>query len=248
MVALCGFAEQSCAPWSCRSPSWCSGTRRYGSWGPIAPPRIRRSRRRPPGPPSSAGRSGTRTRAWCGRTRCTRGRSRPSSSTTPATPTGTTAPTPPGCSGRWRRCTSGARAGTTSATTSSSTAAGPSTKAGRAVSHGPCAGPTPPGSTRTVWGSRPSAPSTPVFRCRRRSSRASRRWARGSWTGASTPWASCGWSRRTTRASTSAVRPSISTPSCGHRDTFQTYCPGEALYAQLPAIRKEMARLRARKS
>ncbi|MFF5898079.1 N-acetylmuramoyl-L-alanine amidase [Streptomyces argenteolus] len=31
----------------------------------------------------------------------------------------------------------------------------------------------------------------------------------------------------------------------GHRDTFQTYCPGEALYAQLPTIRKEMARLRA---
>ncbi|MFB8024607.1 peptidoglycan recognition protein [Streptomyces sp. NPDC056465] len=32
----------------------------------------------------------------------------------------------------------------------------------------------------------------------------------------------------------------------GHRDTFSTYCPGEALYAQLPAIRAEMARLRAR--
>lgn len=33
----------------------------------------------------------------------------------------------------------------------------------------------------------------------------------------------------------------------GHRDTFSTYCPGEALYAQLPAIRAEMARLRDRK-
>ncbi|MFG2926671.1 peptidoglycan recognition protein [Streptomyces sp. NPDC048305] len=32
----------------------------------------------------------------------------------------------------------------------------------------------------------------------------------------------------------------------GHRDTFQTYCPGEALYAQLPAIRQEMANLRAK--
>ncbi|MFF9691210.1 peptidoglycan recognition protein [Streptomyces sp. NPDC014623] len=31
----------------------------------------------------------------------------------------------------------------------------------------------------------------------------------------------------------------------GHRDTFSTYCPGEALYARLPAIRAEMARLRA---
>ncbi|MEU5657523.1 N-acetylmuramoyl-L-alanine amidase [Streptomyces sp. NPDC047737] len=31
----------------------------------------------------------------------------------------------------------------------------------------------------------------------------------------------------------------------GHRDTFQTYCPGEALYTQLPAIRAEMVRLRA---
>ncbi|MGW0789767.1 N-acetylmuramoyl-L-alanine amidase [Streptomyces sp. NPDC002911] len=31
----------------------------------------------------------------------------------------------------------------------------------------------------------------------------------------------------------------------GHHDTFQTHCPGEALYAQLPAIRAEMARLRA---
>ncbi|MFE9722245.1 peptidoglycan recognition protein [Streptomyces sp. NPDC005794] len=31
----------------------------------------------------------------------------------------------------------------------------------------------------------------------------------------------------------------------GHRDTFQTYCPGEALYARLPAIRAEMARIRA---
>lgn len=30
----------------------------------------------------------------------------------------------------------------------------------------------------------------------------------------------------------------------GHRDTFQTSCPGEELYAQLPAIREEMARLR----
>ncbi|MEU1122369.1 peptidoglycan recognition protein [Streptomyces sp. NPDC005899] len=30
----------------------------------------------------------------------------------------------------------------------------------------------------------------------------------------------------------------------GHRDTFRTKCPGDALYAQLPAIRKEMARLR----
>ncbi|MFC9120191.1 peptidoglycan recognition protein [Streptomyces sp. NPDC057067] len=33
----------------------------------------------------------------------------------------------------------------------------------------------------------------------------------------------------------------------GHRDTFSTYCPGEALYAQLPAIRAEMARLQDRK-
>ncbi|MFJ6695284.1 peptidoglycan recognition protein [Streptomyces sp. NPDC091272] len=33
----------------------------------------------------------------------------------------------------------------------------------------------------------------------------------------------------------------------GHRDTYQTHCPGEALYAQLPAIRTEMARLRALK-
>uniref|UniRef100_A0AAU3GYN5 Peptidoglycan recognition protein n=1 Tax=Streptomyces sp. NBC_01401 TaxID=2903854 RepID=A0AAU3GYN5_9ACTN len=33
----------------------------------------------------------------------------------------------------------------------------------------------------------------------------------------------------------------------GHRDTYQTYCPGEALYAQLPTIRAEMARLRNRK-
>jgi hypothetical protein len=31
----------------------------------------------------------------------------------------------------------------------------------------------------------------------------------------------------------------------GHRDTYRTYCPGEALYAQLPAIRAETARLRA---
>ncbi|MFJ3141135.1 peptidoglycan recognition protein [Streptomyces halstedii] len=30
----------------------------------------------------------------------------------------------------------------------------------------------------------------------------------------------------------------------GHRDTFETTCPGDALYAQLPAIREEMARLR----
>ncbi|MEU5164909.1 MULTISPECIES: peptidoglycan recognition protein [Streptomyces] len=30
----------------------------------------------------------------------------------------------------------------------------------------------------------------------------------------------------------------------GHRDTFSTYCPGEALYAELPAIRAEMVRLR----
>ncbi|MFE2017781.1 peptidoglycan recognition protein [Streptomyces sp. NPDC059499] len=30
----------------------------------------------------------------------------------------------------------------------------------------------------------------------------------------------------------------------GHRDTYQTSCPGEELYAQLPAIREEMARLR----
>ncbi|MFE4449596.1 peptidoglycan recognition protein [Streptomyces sp. NPDC056796] len=32
----------------------------------------------------------------------------------------------------------------------------------------------------------------------------------------------------------------------GHRDTYQTYCPGEALYARLPAIRAEMAGLRDR--
>ncbi|GHH45498.1 N-acetylmuramoyl-L-alanine amidase [Streptomyces candidus] len=31
----------------------------------------------------------------------------------------------------------------------------------------------------------------------------------------------------------------------GHRDTYQTRCPGDALYAQLPAIRAEMAQLRA---
>ncbi len=31
----------------------------------------------------------------------------------------------------------------------------------------------------------------------------------------------------------------------GHRDTYRTDCPGEALYAQLPAIRAEMVRLRA---
>ncbi|WP_329038895.1 peptidoglycan recognition protein [Streptomyces sp. NBC_00178] len=30
----------------------------------------------------------------------------------------------------------------------------------------------------------------------------------------------------------------------GHRDTYRTDCPGEALYAQLPAVRAEMARLR----
>jgi hypothetical protein len=30
----------------------------------------------------------------------------------------------------------------------------------------------------------------------------------------------------------------------GHRDTYQTRCPGDALYAALPAIREEMARLR----
>ncbi|MFI9493111.1 MULTISPECIES: peptidoglycan recognition protein family protein [Streptomyces] len=30
----------------------------------------------------------------------------------------------------------------------------------------------------------------------------------------------------------------------GHRDTFETSCPGDALYAQLPAVREEMARLR----
>ena len=30
----------------------------------------------------------------------------------------------------------------------------------------------------------------------------------------------------------------------GHRDAYRTDCPGDALYAQLPAIRKEMARLR----
>ncbi|MFD3514732.1 N-acetylmuramoyl-L-alanine amidase [Streptomyces sp. NPDC058657] len=33
----------------------------------------------------------------------------------------------------------------------------------------------------------------------------------------------------------------------GHRDTYQTHCPGDALYAQLPAIRAEMAKLRASK-
>ncbi|MER6238587.1 peptidoglycan recognition protein [Streptomyces clavifer] len=31
----------------------------------------------------------------------------------------------------------------------------------------------------------------------------------------------------------------------GHRDTFQTSCPGDALYDQLPAVRAEMVRLRA---
>ncbi|MEU5718916.1 peptidoglycan recognition protein [Streptomyces sp. NPDC020403] len=31
----------------------------------------------------------------------------------------------------------------------------------------------------------------------------------------------------------------------GHRDTYRTDCPGEALYAQLPAIRAEMVRMRA---
>ncbi|MBK3597145.1 N-acetylmuramoyl-L-alanine amidase, partial [Streptomyces sp. MBT51] len=30
----------------------------------------------------------------------------------------------------------------------------------------------------------------------------------------------------------------------GHRDTFETNCPGDALYARLPAIREEMAKLR----
>ncbi|MDQ0795375.1 peptidoglycan recognition protein [Streptomyces sp. B1I3] len=31
----------------------------------------------------------------------------------------------------------------------------------------------------------------------------------------------------------------------GHRDTYRTACPGKALYARLPAVRAEMARLRA---
>ncbi|MFJ4878413.1 N-acetylmuramoyl-L-alanine amidase [Streptomyces sp. NPDC088745] len=37
----------------------------------------------------------------------------------------------------------------------------------------------------------------------------------------------------------------VSLPTvAGHRDTYQTHCPGDALYAQLPLIRTEMARLR----
>ncbi|CAM5226153.1 hypothetical protein SBADM41S_02993 [Streptomyces badius] len=47
-------------------------------------------------------------------------------------------------------------------------------------------------------------------------------------------WAGSTWSRRTTRAASTRARWPTCTSIPGHRDSFETRCPGDALYAMLP--------------